>query len=103
MTVNYLLLYYNKKGEMIIKVRLELNLIKEIENLATSELRTRNNMIEKLLDEAIKNRGNITKKDLSLAKLGIIALVDEATKYQEVRDKKGLRKIYKKIIKEENK
>jgi len=44
----------------------------------------------------------INKKDLSLAKLGIIALVDEATKYQEVRDKKELRKIYKKIVKKDN-
>ncbi|MCX6967105.1 MAG: P63C domain-containing protein [Verrucomicrobia bacterium] len=37
----------------------------------------------------------------SLAKLGILALVDEATGYQEIRDRKALQKILEKYIKDD--
>lgn len=39
---------------------------------------------------------------LKLAKIGIIALVDEATSYQEVRGKKDLRNILKSYNKKKN-
>lgn len=37
------------------------------------------------------------KEQLDLAKIGIIALIDEATKYQEVRPKDELRKKHKEL------
>ena len=39
----------------------------------------------------------ITKEEMAMAKLGIIALIDEATGYQEVRDKDALKKELAKI------
>jgi len=40
---------------------------------------------------------HINKEEIARAKVGIIALIDEATSYQNVRPNNDLRKIYKKL------
>jgi len=63
-------------------------------------MKTTNDMMD-FLDKPISE---MTKKErsqfLALAQIGTIAVVDEVTKYQEVRGKKDLRKKFKEIKKQ---
>lgn len=43
----------------------------------------------------------MTKDEINLAKVGLMALIDEATGYQEVRPPDELRKKYKQLTKDE--
>ena len=52
--------------------------------------------------EKAEPMSKLTKEEMSLAKLGIIALIDEATGYQSERAKDGLKKELEKIKAEDD-